>query len=44
LVKYPINKLVSKALNGKNKEVATREDIVSALQNNMLKVEELVTV
>jgi hypothetical protein len=44
LVKYPINKLGNKALNGKNQEVATREDLVAALQNNMLKVEELATV
>jgi hypothetical protein len=31
---------VAKVVNGKTNEVASREDLVAALQNNMLLVEE----
>jgi len=44
LVKYPINKLDYKVVNGKTNEVGTREDLVAALQNNLLLAEELETV
>lgn len=38
---YPIYKLCIKQINGNvNTEVATREDLVAALQNNILLVEE----
>jgi len=38
---YPINKLISNALNGKTNEVASREDLVFALRNNILKANEV---
>ncbi len=40
MVKCPVNKLGNKFVNGNVNEVATREDLVAALQNNMLLVEE----
>jgi hypothetical protein len=42
LVKYPINKLDDKFVNGNVTEVASKEDLVFALQNNLLTVGELV--
>jgi hypothetical protein len=44
MVKYPINKLSDKFVNGNVNEVASNEDLVFALQNNMLLVEEPATV
>jgi len=44
LVKYPINKLSDEFVNGNVNEVASKEDLVFALQNNMLLVEEPATV
>jgi len=41
LVKYPTNKLDNTVVNGNTNQVGTREDLVAALQNNLLKVEEL---
>jgi hypothetical protein len=32
---------MTKVVNGNTNEVASREDLVAALQNNMLKAEEL---
>jgi len=43
LVKYPINKLSDKFVNDNVNEVASNEDLVFALQNNMILVEDLVT-
>ena len=43
-VGWSSNRLINqmaKVVNGKTNEVASREDLVAALQNNMLKVEEL---
>jgi hypothetical protein len=40
----PINKLDGKVVNGKTNEVGTSEDLVAALQNNMILVEDLITV
>jgi len=40
----PINKLDGKVVNGKTNEVGTSEDLVAALQNNMILVEDLMTV
>jgi hypothetical protein len=40
----PINKLDGKVVNGKTNEVASKEDLVFALQNNMILVEDLMTV
>jgi len=44
VVRCPINKLSDKIVNGNVTEVGTREDLVAALQNNMLLVEEPATV
>ena len=41
-VEYPINKLDDKFVNGNVTEVASKEDLVFALQNNLLTVGELV--
>jgi hypothetical protein len=40
----PINKLDGKVVNGKTNEVGTSEDLVAALQNNMILVEDLMAV
>jgi hypothetical protein len=42
VVRCPIYKLSYNFLNGNVTEVGSREDLVFALQNNMLLVEELV--
>ena len=40
----PINKLDGKVVNGKTNEVVSNEDLVFALQNNMILVEDLMAV
>jgi hypothetical protein len=44
VVRCPIYKLSYKIVNGNVNEVASNEDLVFALQNNMLLVEEPATV
>jgi hypothetical protein len=41
LVKYPINKLDDTFVNGNVNELGSREDLVAALENNLLNVGEL---
>ena len=41
MVKYPINKLDDTFVNGNVNELGSREDLVAALENNLLSVGEL---
>lgn len=41
---YPINKLNIKTVNGNVNEVGTSEDLVTCLNNNILKVNEVALV
>ena len=41
-LQWPINKLVDKILNGNVNQVGSKEDLVSALQNNLIQVADLV--
>lgn len=41
-LQWPINKLVDTILDGNVNEVGSKEDLVSALKNNMIQVVDLV--